>query len=384
MSEYPLHMLARMITDRARTKRYYEALRRVVKPGDVVVDIGAGTGIFSLMACQFGARKVYAIEPNPWIDLGREIAAANGFGDRIEFIRDISTNVTLPEQADVIVADLRGRMPLYEYNVASMHDARQRLLKPDGVMIPLRDELSVAVVENEKLYRSAVLRAWGENDYGLDMSAGLRFQTNDPVSDIDNIAPEDICLPPQYWLTLKYGEAAQNSYQAELTWTVETPRTAHFVDLIFDAVLCEDIRYSTFPGEDRATIYGGLLLPLTKPVNLDVSDTFRLRLKVNQLGDRYIISWLTRVTDPTGTSKADFRQTTLFSLPITGMSKRAQTFLPQRNEDGDIAIFILEAMDGQRSSAEIARMAYNRFPDRLSSADNALDRVTRLAQSFGS
>lgn len=382
MNDYPLHMLAGMINDTQRTQSYYEALRRVVKPGDVVVDIGAGTGILSLMACQFGARKVYAIEPNSWIEMGRELAQANGFGDRIEFIRDISTNITLPEQADVIVTDMRGRMPTYQYNFASMHDARQRFLKPGGIMIPLRDEVSVAVIDNEKLYRDHVLRPWGENDYGLDLSAGLRFQTNDLVSDTP--APEDICLPLQRWLTLEYGVAAQSSYEAEINWTVESPRTAHFAALMFEAVLREDIRFTTAPGKVRATIYGSMLLPLRKPIALQIDDIFYIKLKVNQIGDRYIFSWLTRVTDPAGTVKADFKQTTLFALPITGMSKRAPSRLPLRNENGDITLFILEAMDGQRSSADIARMTYERYPEKFSSAEMALDRVTRLAQSFGS
>ena len=75
-----------MIADNARMDAYVEALRRAVGSDSVVVDIGAGTGVFSLLACQFGARRVYAIEPAVAIQVAREIAAANGYADRIEFI----------------------------------------------------------------------------------------------------------------------------------------------------------------------------------------------------------------------------------------------------------------------------------------------------------
>ena len=90
-----------MIADHVRMAAYEQALRRTVRPDSVVVDIGTGTGIFSLLACQFGARKVYAIEPDSAIEVAREIAAANGYQDRITFIQDLSTAVTLPEGADV-------------------------------------------------------------------------------------------------------------------------------------------------------------------------------------------------------------------------------------------------------------------------------------------
>ena len=51
-----------MIADRVRVEAYRQALRRVVTPDSIVIDLGAGTGIFTLLACQLGARHVYAIE----------------------------------------------------------------------------------------------------------------------------------------------------------------------------------------------------------------------------------------------------------------------------------------------------------------------------------
>jgi len=85
-----------MIADTVRTGAYAEALRRAVKAGSVVLDIGTGTGIWALLACKFGARRVYAAEPGDAIHVAREIAAANGWSDRIEFIQRLSTEVTLP------------------------------------------------------------------------------------------------------------------------------------------------------------------------------------------------------------------------------------------------------------------------------------------------
>jgi len=156
---YTVHDYGRMIVDEVRMAAYVAALRAAVKPGSVVIDLGAGTGIFSLYACRFGAKKVYAIETNDSIDIARQLAAANGYADRIEFIQALSTEVELPERADVIVSDLRGSLPLFGQHLESLFDARTRLLTPGGVLIPMEDELVASLVEVEDLHEK-VLTPW--------------------------------------------------------------------------------------------------------------------------------------------------------------------------------------------------------------------------------
>ena len=96
---YSLHFYGEMLADTGRTEPYVEALRRLVRPDSVVLDLGCGPGLFALLACKFGARRVYAVEPDNAINIAREAAAANGFVERIEFFQELSTVVTLPEHA---------------------------------------------------------------------------------------------------------------------------------------------------------------------------------------------------------------------------------------------------------------------------------------------
>src|SRR5437762_615249 len=103
---YTLSGFNSMIADRARTDAYARALRQVLRPGSVCLDLGTGTGFFAVLACQLGARKVFAIEPDAAIHVARQLAAANGCAERITFIQDLSTRVHLEERADVIVSDL--------------------------------------------------------------------------------------------------------------------------------------------------------------------------------------------------------------------------------------------------------------------------------------
>ena len=79
---YSILGYGQMISDRVRLHAFMEAMRRTIKPGCAVLDIGTGPGIMALLACRFGARKVYAIEADAVIHVAREIAVRNGFGDR--------------------------------------------------------------------------------------------------------------------------------------------------------------------------------------------------------------------------------------------------------------------------------------------------------------
>src|ERR1044072_3398578 len=108
MSDYDVNAYGRMLTDEARISAYIAAMRSAVRPGDVVLELGTGTGVMALIACQCGASKVYALEPSDAISIAQAAAKANGFSDRIVFLRTLSSHIDLPEKGHVLISDLRG------------------------------------------------------------------------------------------------------------------------------------------------------------------------------------------------------------------------------------------------------------------------------------
>ena len=116
---------------------YREALRRTVRPGDIVLDLGASTGLLSFFAIQAGARHVYAVEMSTIAEVAAKLIKANGLEDRISLIRENSAKVTLPEAADVLVTDAFGSMCFDDEDIVRyVVDARRRLLKPGARIIP--------------------------------------------------------------------------------------------------------------------------------------------------------------------------------------------------------------------------------------------------------
>ncbi len=135
----------RLIADPHRMVAYQRAIERVVKPGMVVLDAGAGTGVLAMMAARAGAAKVYAVESMPVADLARRLVIANGLEGTVEVVQaDLRTLAPMAE-VDLIVSDCLGRFLIDDQMVEAM-DHAFRWLAPGGIVAPSRVELIVAPV----------------------------------------------------------------------------------------------------------------------------------------------------------------------------------------------------------------------------------------------
>ncbi len=130
----PIHIA--MLNDRTRTSAFLDAITKTVRPDDVVVDLGTGTGVLAIAAARAGAQRVYAIESSAIADTAEAMFIANGVSDRVTLVRGWSTSVELSERADVLVTETLGGHPWEEGWPALVRDARERWLKPNGRVIP--------------------------------------------------------------------------------------------------------------------------------------------------------------------------------------------------------------------------------------------------------
>src|SRR5262245_11924770 len=127
---------ARMLHDSRRTNAYLEAIAAAVQPGDVVLEIGTGSGVLAVAAARAGARHVYAVEATDIAEVAERVFAANGVQDRVTLVRGWSRQIELPEHADVLVAEVIGSEPLGEEILETTLDVRRRLLKPAARLVP--------------------------------------------------------------------------------------------------------------------------------------------------------------------------------------------------------------------------------------------------------
>ena len=132
----PVHIA--MLNDEARTAGFISAIEEAVRPSDIVLDLGSGSGILAMAAARAGARKVFAVEATAIQSAARALFQANGLTERITLIPGWSTRIELPEKADLLVTEIFGDDALEERLLESVRDARRRLLKPAARCIPAR------------------------------------------------------------------------------------------------------------------------------------------------------------------------------------------------------------------------------------------------------
>lgn len=120
----------------------------------VVLDVGAGLGICALLAAQAGAKRVIALETqSELVSMGSRVAQHNGFGpDKLTFVLgDAMSLDRLPgdiQQVDIIVSEWMGYCLMYEARLGDVLRARDRWLRPGGLMFPDRAKLHMALLDD--------------------------------------------------------------------------------------------------------------------------------------------------------------------------------------------------------------------------------------------
>jgi protein arginine N-methyltransferase 1 len=381
VTTYSLGEHARMIGDGVRMDAYAEALRRTIKPGCTVLDIGTGTGVCAVLACRFGARRVYAVELDQTIEVGRATAMANGCADRITFLQDLSTRIVLPERVDVIVSDLRGALPLFENHLLVLADARRRHLAPGGTLIPQRDRLEAAVVEAPEFYRQH-MAPWEGNALGLDLEPVRRLLSN--TWGKARLKPQHQLTESRRWAELDYATREQSSVSGSLNWIVARTGTGHGFICWFDTTLVPGAGFSNSPAEAEA-IYGQTFFPWPSPIRLAAGDTVSVDLRAHLVGADYVWCWDTRIIARGRGITAEFKQSTFLAMPVAAAQLRtcAAGFLPVPGDDVPVDRFILGQLTGQLTLGEIADRLVAKFPERFPAWNAALTRVGEIAARYG-
>ncbi|KAI8235926.1 Ribosomal protein arginine N-methyltransferase rmt3 [Colletotrichum sp. SAR 10_99] len=161
-----------MLKDTIRTDAYRDFVydNKHLFAGKTVLDIGCGTGILSMFCAKAGAAKVFAVDKSDIIDKARENVFHNGLTDQITCIRGRIEEIDLPvDQVDIIISEWMGYCLLYEAMLPSVLWARDRYLKPDGLLVPSVSTIWAAPVSDPE-YVTDFITFW-DDVYGFDMKS---------------------------------------------------------------------------------------------------------------------------------------------------------------------------------------------------------------------
>ncbi len=377
---YSVAAYGQMLADTRRLAAYSSALEAAITPGCTVLEIGCGPGVFAVHAARLGAGHVFAIEPDDVIALGPPLAARHDVGDRVTFLQTTSQLFEPSKPVDLVFSDLRGILPLFQTHLPSVIDARERLLAPEGVLLPRKDTLRAAAVTAEDAFEQRA-GIWNQGPMGLDLSAGWELEQNRPSK---VVLPASACLTASEFLAeLDYKTISGPNVEARVTLRVNRAGTVHGVLVWFDTKLFHEIGFSCAPG-DGGLIYGQMFFPFPEPVALVAGADITFRLDGHLAYGDYVWRWRVAIRSM-GDEIRKFDQGSFWAAPlsIAAMRRRATDHRPTLSDSGAMKAFVLERMDGDQTLETIAGALYLRFEAQFEDQQAAFDQVCAWSVRYG-
>ncbi|TPX51627.1 hypothetical protein SeMB42_g00111 [Synchytrium endobioticum] len=264
-----------MLKDKIRTEAYRDFMysNKDLFKDKVVLDIGCGTGILSMFAARAGAKKVFAVDNSPIIERAKLIVAENELDGVITCVRGKAEELELPvDSVDIIISEWMGYFLLFEGMLDSVIKARDRWLKPGGLMVPNVAKMYLAGIEDEEFVNDKY-HFWNDV-YGFKMSAmKLSFFGN---AHVEICHPETIVTSTSLFKEFDLNTVTCKSLDFISCFILTPARSSRIhaflgwfdVDFISPSSHGNSITLSTSPSSDP-THWKQCLFALDRPMDLE-------------------------------------------------------------------------------------------------------------------
>jgi SAM-dependent methyltransferase len=361
------------LADEVRLSAYERAINATVKRGDVVLDLGSGTGILGLFACRAGAAQVYSIEVGSIIGLAREICRVNGFRDRVTYLRGWSTELELPRKVDVVIADQIGNLGLNVGLVQFFKDARERFLKPGGKLIPACVDLFVAPMECPELFEH--VEFWSNPKSGFNLEPVHLIAMNSVQ--LSEFRHGQVLGAPVLLTTVNLSGPEKDGVHADLAFTIERDAVLHGFGSWFSAQLSQDVTITNSPLDANPMRRRHLFLPVPQPVRVSKND--RVEVTIRNRHRESLITWSVRVRGEAAQKQSTWNGMFLSKEDI---QRTLPGFVPRLSPRGFARLSVLTLCDGERPLSEIEQEVLRRHPHLFKSSTEAATFVAEVVTCY--
>jgi protein arginine N-methyltransferase 1 len=361
----------RYLSDQVRMDAFERAIREVVCTGDVVLDIGTGTGILGLLACRAGAGRVFSVDRAPIIELARRVYRTNGFEERVVFFKGISTQLNLPEKVDVVLADQLDGAGFEAGLVNYFADAKTRFLKPGGRMIPASVKFQIAAVQCNEHWQAIAF--WGREHAGMDFSPASEIATNVAYG----LEPSAVTLLSEEATgqSIDFARDIPDKLDMTVALTVKRPGTFHGLLCWFSARLSENVTLTNSPSSDRRAERRCTFLPIREPVAVAAGDSVRCVVKA-PMGQN-LVHWSVSIESKNnGAEQSDVAQFVHSTfkgalLCPEDMRRTVPSYVPTLTPTGQAVLAALKLVEEEHTVEVIAEQLHADHPCMFRSVEEA-------------
>jgi protein arginine N-methyltransferase 1 len=342
------------LVDERRLARYASAIDQVVKPGDTVADLGCGFGILGLLCLKAGAAKAWGIDGTDAVEIAAETARRLGFGDQYACVNEQTFRAELPEKVDVLICDHVGYFGI-DYGILNlMIDARRRMLKPGGRMIPERLRLYLAGVRSRAC--RSLLDTWETSDVPADFNwlRSYAVSTKHPV----DYRPAEIVTEPVLSGAVELGEDVAETLAFKATLLAEDEGVIDGIGGWFDCDLGGGVSMTNSPlARDRIKRYQ-IFLGFDQPLAVKPGDSVEVSVRVGHQNS--VMAWSVR--DP-ATGRLQ-KYSNWASMPMAISERMKPSVAPRTfNERGRAVKIVLGYIDNAMTGEEIEQAVLRDHPD---------------------
>ena len=365
------------LSDPVRLNVFRRAIQELVRPGDVVADLGSGTGILGLFALAAGASRVYSIETTGMLEIARALARANGYADRFRGIHAHSAEAAIGEPIDLLISDFVGRFG-FDADILDIYpDAVARFLRPGGRVLPSDIRLSIAPVERADMH--AQVQFWRTCPAGVDVSPAFEWAVNTgyPVA----LSERDLLGDSIEVVAFETHAPPAVPFDAHADLSITRRGTIHGLGGWMAAQLSPGVTLTNSPRAGERIRRRNVFLPFRAPLDASPGDVLRVRLTIRP--SDHIVSWTAahvsgaRISPPQS-------HTTLRGMLVTreDLARARPDFVPVLSPRGAGRLTTLQLCDGKRTLREVEDAVFDRHQDLFSSRGEAAAFVAEVVSGY--
>lgn len=152
-----IDLVCQCLIDEARSKAFCKAIESVVKPTHTVIDVGTGSGVMALFAARAGAKRVFALEFDPYVaNITKGNILENGYDKKIKLLVGDACRYKYAKGAkfDVVIMEMLTTAMVDEFQIQAINNLhRQKVVSKDTVFVPYRlDSFASVGYKDFKMY----------------------------------------------------------------------------------------------------------------------------------------------------------------------------------------------------------------------------------------